>query len=377
MRATKALIHLDNFTANIKAVRDHLKTAGSSSPLLCVPVKADGYGHGAVPVARAALKAGANFLAIATVDEGVELRDAGIDSPILLLSQALPSEMETVAEHSLSPFVADKDAAKLIADAAAMTRKGKKLPVHIKIDTGMGRMGCYPNEAAELAACIASFGSLEIAGTATHLAVSDSAVPDDIAYTKKQIEKFNQAVNSIKAAGYNPGIVHAANTGAAIAHSDAWFDMVRPGILLYGYPPGGITPRLLVRPVMEVVTNIVFIKQVKKGDSISYGRTWTAPHDTVVGIIPIGYGDGLPRILSKDFDFTINGIQYPLAGRICMDQCMIDLGADTDVKRWDEVSVFGGAYPAAHNAATIAARIGTIPYEITCNINKRVARVYV
>jgi alanine racemase len=181
-------------------------------------------------------------------------------------------------------------------------------------------------------------------------------------------------VEGIRKAGIDPGIVHAANTGAVAFHEDAFLDMVRPGILLYGYAPDGAETVLPVKPVMELVSRIVFIKQVKKGETVSYGRTWTADRDTTIATIPVGYGDGLPRRLSGDVAVRINGAMYPLAGRICMDQCMVDLGPDTAIRRWDKVTIFGGDAPSA---ADIAAKLGTISYEITCGINKRVPRVYI
>ena len=185
------------------------------------------------------------------------------------------------------------------------------------------------------------------------------------------IARFKEAVESLKQAGVEPGIVHAANTGGVVFHEESWFDMVRPGILLYGYAPA--ESALRVEPVMELVSRITFIKKVRKGESVSYGRIWTAPGDRVIATIPLGYGDGFPRALGGNHRVYIRGRPYPLVGRICMDQCMIDLGADTDIGRWEEVTVFGGAAPGA---GYVAGRLGTIPYEITCNIDKRVPRVY-
>jgi alanine racemase len=334
-----------------------------------MPVKADAYGHGAAPVARAALEAGVQYLAVATVDEGLELRAAGIEAPILLLSIPLPGELPAMAAGDLSPLIGDKEYAE--AAALAAEQAGKRLSVHLKVDTGMGRVGCPPEAAAELAACIAARPSLKLAGTATHLAVADSPAEADRAYTGEQLARFRAAAGGIRRAGLDPGLLHAANSGAVIFHEDAYFDMVRPGILLYGYGAAGKTPE--VEPVMELVTQISYIKQVKAGETVSYGRTWTAPRDTVIATLPVGYGDGLPRRLSGNFSVRIQDAMYPLAGRICMDQCMVDLGPGTDIRRWEPVTVFGGDAPSA---ADIAAQLGTISYEITCGINKRVPREY-
>ncbi|GHV87306.1 alanine racemase [Spirochaetia bacterium] len=339
------------------------------SPLICVPVKADAYGHGALRIAAAAVEAGAACLGVSAVTEGAELRNAGITVPILLFSHPLPDEIPELVSLDLSPFAGDQEFIDEAAQIAAGA--GKTLKVHLKIDTGMGRLGCRPEEAATLAARIASHKSLVLAGTATHLAVSDSSGAEDMAYTTAQLARFREAVAAIRGAGLNPGILHAANSGAVIFHPDALFDMVRPGILLYGY---SLDHGLPVEPVMELRTNIVFIKKVKKGETLSYGRIWTAPRDTMIATLPIGYADGLPRALSGNWQVYIRGRPYPLTGRICMDQCMADLGPETDIPRWEEVTVFGGAAPGADE---IAARINTIPYEITCNINKRVPRIYV
>jgi alanine racemase len=320
---------------------------------------------------------------VAAVSEGADLRDAGIAAPLLLFSQALPEEIPGILRYGLQPFVSDGEFIGALAEAAGAA--GRRLPVHLKIDTGMGRLGCAPEEAPALAAKISAFPSLEYAGTATHLAVSDSPAEGDRAYTGEQIRRFGAALDAIRAAGLDPGIVHAANSGAVIHYPSAWFDMVRPGILLYGYDPGGKAvwsgdnggaAALLadVKPVMELRSRVSFLRSIKAGTPVSYGRIWTSPRDTIIAVIPAGYADGLPRLLSgKDWHVHIRGRSYPLAGRICMDQCMADLGPDTDIERWEEVSIFGGE---TRTAADLAERIGTIPYEITCNINKRVPREY-
>jgi alanine racemase len=316
-----------------------------------------------------------SFLGVARVQEGVNLRQEGINTPILLFSQPLADEIPELIKNRLIPFVSDGEFAKMLDRAAAEMKL--RLPVHLKIDTGMGRMGCPAPEAPALAHIIASCAALEYAGTATHLAVADSADPDDYAYTGRQIACFNGALDGIRAAGLNPGIVHAANSGAIILHPPAWFDMVRPGILAYGYNTVEEKEQpLRVEPVMELRTYVVLLKQVKKGESISYGRTWVAPQDTCIAVLPVGYGDGLPRLLSNKWQAFIGGTAYPLVGRICMDLCMADLGPapSQEVRRWDEAVIFGGIAPSA---AAVAEKVGTIPYEITCNINKRVPRVYV
>jgi alanine racemase len=365
MRGTRAYIHLDSLQRNIEGVRRKI----GGAPKILLPVKADAYGHGAAAVARAALEGGASFLAVATVEEGAALRQAGIEAPVLLFSLPIPEELPGAVTLGLIPLVPDREFAATLDRAAAGT--GKKLPVHLKIDTGMGRLGCPPEDAAELAAYIASRPFLEYAGTATHLACADSAAPEDLRRTGEQVLRFRLALEAIRAAGLDPGIVHAANSGAVVFLGDAAFDMVRPGILIYGYSPA---PDLVpAEPVMELRTRIVFIKTVKKGTPLSYGGVWTAPEDTVIGALPVGYADGLPRGLSGRHSVVIRDRSYPLVGRICMDQCLVNLGPESPVQRWEEVIIFGGKAPGAD---VLAARLNTIPYEITCNISKRVPRVY-
>jgi len=373
MRTTKAIVYLDRFLGNFKAIQERI----GPQRRICVPVKADAYGHGATEIARLSVEAGAFCLGVATVQEGEALRNEGISAPILLFSQSLPYEIPEIIKNELSPLVSDSEIIEILAKTAS--EAGIRLPVHLKIDTGMGRIGCKPAEAPSLAKKIAASNALEYAGTATHLAVSDSTAPEDRAYTEQQIAIFKEALEQIRAGGVDPGIVHAANSGAVVLHPDAWFDMIRPGIILYGYNLTG-TPSPKIEPVMELRTSVTLIKRVKKGETVSYGRTWSAPHDTAIAILPVGYADGLPRLVSNKWQAVIGGKTYPLVGRICMDQCMADLGPDSvspvgrEVRRWDEASIFGGPAPSA---AILAERIGTIPYEITCNINKRVPRVYV
>ena len=367
MQATRAIIHLDNLRKNIETARKMI----GPHPKICLPVKADAYGHGSVPLSMFALEAGVDYLAVSSALEGVELRSGGIKGPILVLSQTLPEELPLIAPLELTPFVSD---AEFIDEAAHAAEDAKKqLTVHLKVDTGMGRLGCRPDDAVSLAGKIVSKPWLKLGGVATHLSSSDSGEPDDIAYTKEQLRIFNETIGVMKKAGIDPGLVHAANSGALVFHEDSYFDMVRPGLFLYGYSHARRGDHSTV-PVMELQSAVVLIKQVKKGEAVSYGRTWTAPEDTCIGVIPAGYADGFPRGLSNNHSILIRGKAYPLAGRICMDQCMVNLGPETDVRRWDEAVIFG---PGFITAADMAEKLHGIPYEITCNINKRVLREYV
>jgi len=388
---TGAIIHINRFKENINTV----KTRVGENIRICVPVKADAYGHGALQISKAAIEAGAYCLGVADVMEGIELRKGGIQSPILLFSQAHPSEIPLIIKAKIIPFISDEEFAASLNKQAEADKT--KLPVHLKIDTGMNRMGCPLNETLALAAMIKNSSSLELAGTVTHLSVSDSANKSDIDFTNNQLARFKKAVAALKNAGINPGIVHAANSGAVILHPNAWLDMVRPGILLYGFktvqeyeaPVEHLKKisklsSIIVKPVMELRSSVSLIKKINKGEAVSYGRTWIARKDTTIGILSIGYADGLPRLASNRWQVIINGEAFPLVGRITMDQCCVDLGANTSVKRWDEAIIFGDdIYPEQpkksaimQNAAELAYVVRTIPYEITCNVSKRVKRIY-
>jgi alanine racemase len=365
---TRAIIYLDRFKENFQAVRARI----GKNRHICVPVKANAYGHGALEIAKTSIEVGAFCLGVATVDEGTALRRGGIKAPILLFSQPHPDEISQIAETGITPFVSDASFASALNEYAAA--KKLKLPVHLKIDTGMGRIGCAEEEAVPLARHIAGCRGLELAGTATHFAVSDSGDEQDIAFTEQQLARFKEAVGAIRDAGLDTGIVHAANSGAVILHPNSWLDMVRPGILLYGYKAVEENENpIKVQPVMELRTTVVLIKKIKKGGTVSYGRTWTAVQDTNIAVLPVGYSDGFPRLASGKWQAVIGGKTYPVIGRICMDLCCVDLGTDSNVRRWDEAVIFGGS---AKDAAALAAVVGTIPYEITCNVSERVPRIY-
>lgn len=383
MRATKAYINLDNLRKNIACVKSFIK----DDVKMCIAVKADGYGHGAARTAIAAIQAGASVLAVASVQEGIELREAGIVAPILTLSLPLKEEIPSIIVHSITPLVFDEEFIDQVNEVAESMHR--RVPVYLKIDTGMGRVGCRPEKAGDLAEKITRSEGLYLEGCITHFAVSDSVAPENMDYTAFQVANFNKAVSLIREKGIDPGICSASSSGGIFLHPEAHFDMVRPGIVVYGYYPdpslkdvfegadskaGGKCAEL--KPVMEVVTHVVAIKHFLKGESISYGRTWVAEEDCDVAVLPIGYADGLVRKLSPGLTVTINGKQYPVVGRICMDQCMVCLGNSHDVKRWDKVTVFGYE-DGCKTADDLAAAAGTISYEILCGINKRVPRVYI
>ncbi len=369
MRATRALIHMDNFSSNIKKIRSHI----GPGPKILLPVKADAYGHGSERMAQAALDSGVSHLAVATAGEGEALRACGIDAPILLLSLAMPEEYPLIVGAGLEPLCADIESLRGLEACAEAA--GRRLIVHIKVDTGMGRIGCSPEELPLLAQFVSRSRFLGLGGVSTHFPVSDSDDAADKKFTYGQIEAFFNLVSDLRRRGILPGLVSAANSGAVLSYPDSWFDLVRPGILCYGYYPAPVAARpFAVLPVMEFLSKVAFIKKIKAGQSLSYGRTWTATRDSLIATLPVGYADGYPRALSNKGQVEIRGQLYPLVGRVCMDQCMVDLGPESDVALYEDAVLFG---PGAVGADGIAAACGSIAYEITCNINKRVPRHYV
>ena len=379
-RCTKATIYKDNLEYNLNQIRKYVK----KDVKLCVAVKADGYGHNAVITAQLAEKVGAAFVAVATVEEGVELRENGIKCGILLLSLCTPEEMPALFKYQITPLVFTEEYIKLIGEYAKKAGKeGENHKVHLAVDTGMGRIGCYPEEAGDQAALIESCG-LKLGGMCTHFAVSDSLSPENIDFTKQQFEAFKQAVAGVKARGIEPGICSCGASAALLNDEDMQFDMVRPGIITYGYYPDEITKEYLektgrhfdIKPVLSLETKVVAIRRFPAGKSVSYGRTWVADKETDIAVLPIGYADGLLRRFSPGLEVTINGKNYPVRGRICMDQCMVEIGKDNpDVKVFDTAVIFGPEESGALNTAEDLARLGnTISYEVLTALSKRVRR---
>jgi len=366
---THLVIHLDHIRTNLLAIR---RSIGPSRKLL-ICVKANGYGHGAVAVARMAETAGVDWLAVATVPEGLELRRAGVGLPILKLSQAFPEEMAAAVGAGITLTVCDQtNAEALEAECAAQSIQAD---VHMAIDTGMSRIGVQPLSAPVLAAFIEErCAHLRLQGASTHLPVSDEA---DRTYTAAQILRFKTAVEAVEARlGHKLELAHCANSGAVLAHPEAWMDLVRPGIMVYGSYPDPGTPRTIpLLPGLSFRTRISFLKKVTSGTRVGYGLTWAAPEDTWIATIPAGYADGFNRLFSNRGRVLVHGRSYPVVGRVCMDQSMINLGPETSVQVGDPVVLIGRDGAEEITVAEWAQVLGTIPYEITCQINGRVARV--
>ena len=360
-----AEINLTNITENLSKIRRYV----NNNVKLCAVVKANAYGHGAIAVSQCAIKVGADFLAVATVDEALELRNAGFTQPILILGLIPQTAAAEVVANDISQTVCDFDLAKAICNAAVNQNKIAK--VHLKIETGMGRIGTAINEAVELATCISFMPNVEIEGIFSHFAAADEK---DKSFVKEQLKIFNEVCEEIKNRGIDIKIRHIAESAAILEIPEAHFDMVRSGIITYGlYPSNEVEKTIDIKQAMRLCTKIVFLKKISAGTSIGYGREFIAKRDSLIATLPIGYADGYIRAY-KNFFVEINGQRAPIAGRVCMDQVMIDVTDIEGVKVGDEVTLFGS------NTLTIddaAAHLNTINYEITCLVSERVPRFYV
>lgn len=362
----RAITRLDHIAANLAAIRERV-----GDRLILVAVKADGYGHGAVAVSRHLQETGlADLLGVATSGEGAELRRAGITLPVLKLSVARGEEVAQAAEYNLALVAVDEQS---ILDAgAAGVAAGRELALHLKIDTGMRRIGCEPEDASRLAALIRETPGVGLAGVMSHLPVAD--IPEGADFTADEIARFRELAASLEAE-HGPLVKHLANSGGVLAHPDSWLDLVRPGVMAYGSYPDAHTPRTVgLLPGLEWRAPVTFVKRVRDGESVGYGRTWTAPADTWLATVAIGYGDGYSRSLSSRGRMLADGRSYPIAGRVSMDQTMIDLGPEPALSVGDEVVLIGRSGDEEITAAELAELQGTISYEVTCAIGARVAR---
>ena len=361
--------------------------AGLAAPArLCAVVKAHGYGHGGPAVARAALAGGATQLAVALVDEGVELREHGVTAPVLLLSECGPDAVETALDHGLTPTLYSHPA--IAAVAAESARRGRRTAVHLKVDTGMHRVGAPPEQLAELAAAVVAQPALELAGVWTHLPVADGLGVDDVAYTEAQLDRFDAVVATLARAGVMApsAVLHAANTAGAVCFARSRYDMVRTGLGLYGYLPGARVQQAFdeqaggasLRPAMSLKAQVVAVQTLDAGERPSYGRLRPLPARSHVATVPIGYADGVPRALfTAGYEVLIGGVRRPLAGMVTMDQIVVDCGADDAVRAGDEVVLLGRQGDECITADDWAALLGTISYEVVCGVGPRMPRILV
>jgi alanine racemase len=349
-------------------------------------VKADGYGHGAVPVARAALAGGAEWLGVARAAEGVHLRQAGIDAPILVFGYTPPDSAGPLLDCDLRQAVYSADTA--AAYSAAGLRQGRRIRVHLKVDTGMGRLGLVPaaltaggpgerlgEEFISAVKTIARLPGIEAEGIFTHFAAADGA---DTASARSQLSLFRELLDGLAAHGIEFPLRHAANSAGVIALPESHLDLVRPGIAVYGLPPSDEIDlgAIRLKPAMALKTRIIHLKPVPAGFAVSYGMTYRTPAPTVIATVPAGYADGYRRGFSSCGEMLVRGCRVPVVGRVCMDLTMLDVGRVPGVRIEEEVVIFGRQADAEISVAEMARALKTIPYEIVCNLAARVPRVY-
>ena len=367
MRAAVAEVDLGAIAHNVAVLVDAVAPAA-----LCAVVKADGYGHGAIAVAETALAAGATWLAVALVEEGAVLRKAGIEAPILLLSEPRPDDVDVAVHHGLTLTVYRRATIEAAADAAAAT--GRTVDVHLKVNTGMNRVGAAPSEIVGLARAVDAQPGLALAGVWTHCAVADE--PGN-PFTDVQLDRFDAVCADLDAAGLLPPLRHPGNSAVAIDHRRGHLDLVRCGIAVYGLPPSpALAGRIDLRPAMTLRAEVAMVKRVRAGERISYGQRHHVVADTTVATVPIGYADGVPRRLaSVGGSVLIGGRRRPIVGVVTMDQLMVDCG-DDEVAEGDEVVLIGRQGSEVVLADDWAVPLGTIGYEIVCGIGPRVPRLY-
>ena len=375
VKRTWAEISLDAVTHNFNEIKSKL---GNSK--ICCVIKADGYGHGAVQLARIYEQLGADFFAVSNIDEGIELRDSGLTLPILILGYTPVFEAERLAQYDISQAVFSLDYARALSERCRNINVS--VNIHIKIDTGMSRIGfmCqeFPrddNSIKEICEACA-LPNLNAEGLFTHFCVSDEC-EEGRQFTEKQYQNFTHVKNALKDNGLDIKICHCSNSGAIEDYSNTYCDMVRAGIILYGLAPSPkLYGKLDLIPAMTLKTTVAYVKELKKGATVSYGRTFTAPKNMRIATVPIGYADGYVRSNAADGYMLINGQKAKIVGRICMDQTMLDVTDLDYIEQGDEVIVFGTGKCGEPTADSIAKNTDTINYEVVCLVGKRVPRIY-
>lgn len=360
-----AEVDLSAIAHNVQVTRKVLKPGTK----ICAVVKADAYGHGAVPVATAALAAGVNYLAVSMTQEALELREAGIMAPILILGTMTEEHEKALVDYNITQTVYDLAVAQELSAAALQENKVAK--VHLAVDTGMNRIGCRPEEAADLAEAISKLPHVELEGMFSHFSSADEM---DKSFAESQYRKFMEADRAIKDRGIQIPLVHIDNSAGITEMKHTECDMVRQGITLYGLWPSDDVERCLdLKPALSLKAEVVFVKDVPAGEKIGYGCTYETKAPMKVATIPLGYADGYSRALSNRGYITIRGYKAPVVGRICMDQFMVDVTNVPGVHKGDEAVIFG---PGGVSLDQLAKWVGTIPYELMCLLSTRVPRKY-
>lgn len=371
VRPVWAEIDLDNLANNMKEIR---RLTDKKAKVTAV-IKADGYGHGAKYIAQTLLENGADRFAVAVLDEALELRNSDVTVPILVLGYTQPDRAKAIIENNIEQAVYSYELAKALSEEAV--KQNKEAKIHIKLDTGMGRIGLRADESAiDCIKEIYELPNLTIEGMFTHFAIADEK---DKTYTEEQFNKFMWVANRLEEEGIKIRLKHCGNSATIIDLPKMHLDMVRAGIILYGLAPSQDVEleKINLKQVMSLKVRITHVKEINPGESVSYGRKFIASRKSKIASLPIGYADGYTRMLSGKAEALINGIKVPVVGRICMDQCMIDVTGIEDVKVGDEVVLFGKQKGSFISIDEIAEKLGTINYEVVCMIGKRVPRVYV
>jgi alanine racemase len=363
-RPTVATVDLNALTHNYQEV-----TRRTGDRKVLAVVKAQAYGHGAVPVARRLVELGSTMLGVALVEEGRDLRDAGVTVPVLVMGPVFPEQAGMIVNAKLTPVVYTPAMVRPLADAAAGA--GTKLAVHVKIDTGMGRIGISPEDAVDFITTISRLPGIFVEGLMTHFADADLL---DKQFAAAQMDRFESLIGSLEAKGIAIPLRHAANSAAVLEYDRALLTMVRPGLMLYGYSPLESRVSADLRPVLSFASRIAFLKNVAAGVPISYGRTFVTKRESLIATIPVGYADGYSRTLSNKGEALVRGKRVPVAGRVCMDMTMLDVTGIPGVAEGDEVVLIGRQGNERITADDIAAKTGTIVYEVLCGISGRVPR---
>jgi alanine racemase len=367
MRAAVAEIDLAALRHNVAAIKQRV----SPAKVMAV-VKADAYGHGAVAVANAAIQAGAQYLGVALVEEGIELRQAGILAPTLVFGGVMPDQITQFLEFDLEMTVYTLEIAEQISRHCQAL--GQSARIHVKVDTGMNRVGVQWESARDVIQKIQKLPRLKLVGLSTHFATSDEK---DKAYANLQLSRFRQVVAQLSEMGIKIPLKHAANSGAILDMPEAYFDMVRPGMLLYGwYPSRETSESIAIRPVMCFKTRVLHVKEIAMNETVSYGRKFKAGEPTRIATLPVGYADGYNRLLSNRGQVLIRGEKFPVAGRVCMDLIHANIGQNQKIGPGDEVVLFGKQGDAEVSVYEICELLNTIPYEVCCWVSKRVPRIY-
>ncbi len=360
---------------DLGAVEQNVRTLAALTPpdtLFMAVAKSDGYGHGAVHVVRAALAAGADRIGVATVDEALQLRGAGIDAPLHVLSEPPASSVDLLIDHDIIPTVTTREFALELGRRAAERRTSARF--HLKVETGMNRIGVPAEEAPRFALGLKGVPGLEHEGTFTHFATAD--VPGDWDFDR-QLERFTDCLAAMRTEGIDPGIAHAANSPATILHPESHFGMVRCGIAIYGLHPSESSYGVVdLAPAMSVKANVLLTKRVAMGEGVSYGLTYRAAAPTTIATLPLGYADGVHRVLSNEMEVLVGGQRARQVGRVCMDQLMFEVPRGRDVVRGEEVVLVGEQGGDRILMDEVAALAGTINYELACAFGMRLPRVY-